>query len=412
MTPTGIASDVRDSHARAKRNVAVLSFMQAVLGAQLPVYIILGGLAGALLAEDKSLATLPVACQMIAGMLSAAPVSLMMGRFGRKPGFFFGAVCGIIGGALAAYAILSGSFALLCIAHAAGGIYQTTHNLFRFAATDTASDAFKPRAISYVMAAGLVSAILGPEIVIRFGDYFEPVPFAGAYAATVMLGLIGMLAIPMLDLPIPEKAQSGDNGRPMREIFRNPAVPVAMLCAMVSYAVMTFVMTSTPLAIVACGFTGTQAADVVRWHVLAMFAPSFFTGHLIVRFGHSRIIGAGLLLLAACAGIALSGIEIEKFYAALICLGLGWNFGFIGSTSLLTANHRPEERAKVQGLNDVLVMGLVAAGALSSGKIMAGAGWNTVNISALVPVALALAALCYLSYRNRQGNAAPHGSRS
>ncbi len=394
-------TQVIPSDTRAKRNVAVLSFMQAILGAQLPVYIILGGLAGALLAEDKSLATLPIACQMIAGMITAAPVSLLMGRFGRRPGFHLGAVCGMLGGVLATYAILNGSFVLFCIAHALAGVYQTTHNLFRFAATDTASDAYKPRAISYVMAAGLVSAILGPEIVIRFGDFFAPVPFAGAYAATVFVGIIGMLAIPLLDLPKPEKLKSGDSGRPMREIFRNPAVPVAMLCAMVSYAAMTFVMTSTPLAIIACGFGDADAADVVRWHVLAMFAPSFFTGALIVRFGHGKIIGAGLLMLATCSGIALSGIELEKFYAALIFLGLGWNFGFIGATSLLTANHRPEERAKVQGLNDVLVMGLVAVGALSSGKIMAIAGWNTVNLSVLVPIGLALASLAFLALRNR-----------
>jgi len=395
-------TDATAFHARAKHNVAILSFMQAVLGAQLPVYIILGGLAGALLAEDKSLATLPIACQMITGMITAAPVSLLMGRFGRKPGFYLGAVCGMIGGALATYAVLSGSFVLLCIAHAFAGTYQTTHNLFRFAATDTASDSFKPRAISYVMAAGLVSAIVGPEIVIRFGDYFAPIPFAGAYAATIIVGLIGTLAIPFLDLPKPEKRTKGDDGRPMLEIFRNPAVPVAMLCAMVSYAVMTFVMTSTPLAIVACGFGDAQAADVVRWHVLAMFAPSFFTGTLIAKFGHGKIIGIGLFLLAACTGIALSGIEIEKFYAALICLGLGWNFGFIGATSLLTANHRPEERAKVQGLNDFLVMGLVAIGALSSGKIMAIAGWETVNLSVLVPIVLAGAALIFLAFYERR----------
>ena len=394
-------NDAAMPHARAKRNVAVLSFMQAILGAQLPVYIILGGLAGQLLAEDKSLATLPIAFQMLAAMAAAGPMSLFMGRAGRKPGFFVGALCGAIGGVLATYAILSGSFLLLCVAHGFAGAYQTTHNLFRFAATDTASDAFKPRAISYVMAAGLVSAILGPEIVIRFGDLFAPVPFAGAYAMTVVVAAIGALAIPFLDLPKPKKRKKGDDGRPMREIFRNPAVPVAMLCAMVSYAVMTFVMTSTPLAIVACGFAGADAADVVRWHVLAMFAPSFFTGSLIVRLGHGWIIGIGLLLLGTCTAIALTGIELENFYAALICLGLGWNFGFIGSTSLLAANHRPEERAKVQGLNDVLVMGLVAAGALSSGKIMAIAGWDTVNISVLVPIALAMIALLFLSLRHR-----------
>lgn len=389
-------------HKRAKRNVAVLSFMQAILGAQLPVYIILGGLAGALLAEDKSLATLPIAFQMIVGMVVAAPMSLFMGRAGRKPGFYLGAACGAMGGVLATYAILSGNFILLCIAHGFAGAYQTTHNLFRFAATDTASDAFKPRAVSYVMAGGLVSAIIGPEIVIRFGDLFAPVPFAGAYAMTLVVVVIGALAIPLLDLPPPPERKKGNSGRPMIEIFRNPAVPVAILCAMVSYGVMTFVMTSTPLAIVACGFTGGQAADVVRWHVLAMFAPSFFTGSLIARFGHGWIIGIGLAMLATCTAISLSGIEIEKFYAALVCLGLGWNFGFIGSTSLLAASHRPEERAKVQGLNDVLVMGLVSVGALSSGKIMATAGWNTVNLSVLVPISVAFCSLVFLTLRNRR----------
>lgn len=399
---TASATEIEMPMGRAKRNVAVLSVLQALLGAQLPVFIILGGLAGALLAEDKSLATLPIAIQMIVGMLTAAPVSLLMARFGRKPGFFAGAACGAIGGGLAAYAIIDGSFLLLCVAHGFAGAYQTTHNLFRFAATDTASDDFKPRAISYVMAAGLVSAVIGPELVIRFGDWFAPVPFAGAYAATVVVTAIGSVFIPLLDLPRPVRKAKGDSGRPMREIFRNPAVPVAMLCGMVSYGIMTFVMTSTPLAVVGCGFSNAAAADIVRWHVIAMFGPSFFTGSLIQRFGHGPIIGIGLVCLAVCSLLALSGIEIEKFYAALIFLGIGWNFGFIGATSLLAANHRPDERGKVQGLNDVLVMGLVAMGALGSGKIMAEAGWATVNIAALVPVGVAALALLWLSLKTRQ----------
>ena len=288
----------------AVRNVGLLAFMQATLGAQLPVYIILGGLAGSLLAEDKSLATLPIACQMIAGMVMAAPASFLMGRFGRKPGFMAGSVCGIIAGGLGAWAILQGSFVLLCVAHAFAGLYQTTQNYFRFAATDAASDAFKPRAVSYVLAGGLISALIGPELVVRFGDLFAPVPFAGAYLVTIATSLIGMLAIPLLSLPKPPRRKSGESGRPMREIMRNPAVPVAMLCGMMSYGVMTFVMTSSPLAIVACGFGSDDAANVVRFHVLAMFAPSFFTGSLIGRFGHARIVGAGLALLAACAAIA------------------------------------------------------------------------------------------------------------
>ena len=395
-----LALDAPAPSGTAKRNVALLATMMALMGAMMPVYIVLGGLAGAMLAPDPRWATLPIAAQMVTAMLTAAPVSLAMGRFGRKPLFVLGGIAALGAGALGAYGIVQGSFTMLCGAHALGGFYQTVQNYFRFAATDRADDAFKPKAVSYVLAGGLVSALIGPELVIRFGDWFAPHAFAGAYAATLATTVLGMLAIPFLDLPRPEPG-AAKAGRPMREIMRDRAVPVAMACAMASYGTMTFVMTASPLAIVACSYGTGDAADVVRWHVIAMFGPSFFTGHLIAWWGHARVIGAGLAMLAGCAAVALAGIELANFYAALVLLGLGWNFGFIGATALLATRHRPEERARVQGLNDLAVMSVVAVASLSSGAITASAGWAAVNLSALVPVGLAALALAWLATRGR-----------
>lgn len=383
---------------RAKRNVMVLSTMSAILGAQMPICITLGGLAGAMLAPSASLATLPIACQMIAGMIFALPISLLMGRFGRKFGFFIGTVGGAVGGALAALALVTGDFWLLCAGHAGAGIYQTAQGYYRFAATDTAPDSFKPKAISYVLAGGLFAAIIGAEVLIRTQDMLAPVPFAGAYAALVVLNLLGALLIPLLNLPPPDQvAAKADKaaGRPWSEILRQPAVPVAMLCAMLVYGTMTLVMTASPLAVVGCGFLSDDAANVVKWHVLAMFGPSFFTGSLITRFGAPKIMAVGLLFLMLCAAIGLAGVELENFYGAMILLGLGWNFGFIGATSLLAANHRPEERAKVQGVNDFVVLATVATAALSSGSLYAAGGWGLVVSSMAVPIAIAAAALLW-----------------
>lgn len=391
MSGTSSAPSNGPTRKIAVRNVAVLSGLSAILGAQMPVFMILGGLAGAQLAPNMGLATLPIACQMIAAMVFALPVSLMMGRLGRKPGFAFGALAGAIGGGIAAWGLVTDSFFLLCLGHAGAGIYQTSQGYFRFAATDHSPEEFKPRAISLVLAGGLFAALIGAEIVVRAGDLLAPVPFAGAYAAVIAVNIIGALAIPFLHAPTPEVKDktSADTARSWREILSDPAVPVAMLCAMLVYGTMTFVMTATPLAVVGCGFHSSDAAGVVKWHVIAMFAPSFFTGSLIARFGSRAVIATGLVLLAGCAALALSGLELWQFYGALIALGLGWNFGFIGATSLLTAHHRADERAKVQGVNDFLVMGTVAIAALGSGGLYHWGGWNFVVGSMLVPVALA-----------------------
>lgn len=394
---------------RAKRNVAVLFFAQAILGAQLPVNIILGGLAGALLADNRALATLPISITVLTSMLTALPASHFMGRFGRKAGFLLGAAAGGFGAALSARALLIGNFELLLLGAAFTGIYQSTQGFLRFAAADTASPAFKPKAISWVLAGGLLSALIGPEIVRTMSGYFSPVPYAGAYATVVFVNLVGAAVLLFLDIPKPpRRAKGAPSGRPMLEILRQPRTVVAILCAMISYAMMTLVMTSTPLAMVGHGFTSNHAADVVRWHVLAMFAPSFFTGSVIARFGHVRVIAVGLVMLGICSAIALAGVEIHNFYLALVALGLGWNFGFIGGTSLLATTYTLDEQAKVQGLNDFLVLGLVTVASFGSGALLTLYGWETVQAAMAPALVVAGSALVWLTLAERRVTATVH----
>jgi MFS family permease len=397
-----VTADDRYDDARARRNVAVLFFCQAVLGAQLPINIILGGLAGATLADNRALATLPISVMVLMSMLTAVPASHFMGRFGRRAGFLVGAAAGAVGGALAMTALLTDRFGLLLVASAFTGIYQSTQGFFRFAAADTASPQFKPKAISWVLAGGLLSAVIGPEIVRVMADLFAPVPYAGAYSAVIALNAIGAASLVLLDIPRPEHLPgSAPGGRPLAEILRQPRTIVAILCAMVSYAMMTLVMTSTPLAMIGHGFTTDHAADVVRWHVIAMFGPSFFTGSLIARFGHVRIIALGLLMLGLCSVIALSGTALDHFYLALIALGLGWNFGFIGGTSLLATSHTSVEQAKVQGINDFLVLGLVTVASVSSGALLNLSGWASVQYAMAPALIIAATALIWLTRTER-----------
>jgi predicted MFS family arabinose efflux permease len=282
-------------------------------------------------------------------------------------------------------------------------VYQSTQGFFRFAAADTASPAFRPKAISWVLAGGLLSALIGPEIVRVMSDFFAPVPYAGAYASVIAVNMLGAAVLSLLDIPRPARHLAGmPAGRPLFIILRQPRTVVAILCAMISYAMMTLVMTSTPLAMVGHGFTSNHAADVVRWHVLAMFAPSFFTGTVIARFGHVRVIATGLVVLGACAVIALAGENIANFYLALIALGLGWNFGFIGGTSLLATTYTPEEQAKVQGVNDFLVLGLVTTASFGSGALLTLYGWRTVQLAMAPALLIAFAALAWLTISERK----------
>ncbi len=390
---------------RAKRNVIVLVLAQAFLGAQMPMIFTIGGLAGQSLASNACWATLPISMIVLGSMLSATPISGIMQKYGRRVGFLIGVTGGMLGAAIGSYGLYVASFPIFLLGSLFTGIYMSAQGFYRFAAADTASDAFRPKAISYVMAGGLVSAIIGPQIVKATSDAFV-VPFMGTYMAVIALNLFGALIFLGLDIPRPEKAAAdAPKGRSRMELLRTPRVAVAMICALVSYALMNLVMTSTPLAVVGCGYETNDAADVVMAHVLAMFVPSFFTGHMIARFGVEKIVGLGLLILTGAGAVALSGVELEQFFIALILLGVGWNFGFIGATSMLAGAHTVEERGRVQGLNDLIVFGGVTMASLASGGLMncsggtVQEGWNAVNMAMAPFIMLAGGALIWLTLR-------------
>ncbi len=416
MTDTTPSTD--PATRRATRNVTVLVLAQAILGAQMPMIFTIGGLAGQSLATNLCFATLPISLIVLGSMLSATPLSWVMQRFGRRAGFFLGAAGGALGGAICVAGLYLASFPVFLLGSLCTGLYMSAQGFYRFAAADTASDAFRPKAISYVMAGGLASAIIGPQLVkLSTGAIDHPsalvASFAGAYLLVIVLNVLGSLMFLFLDIPRPPvPSQDAPRGRTRLELLATPRIAVAVICAMVSYALMNLVMTSTPLAVVGCGFETGDAADVVTAHVLAMFAPSFFTGHLIARFGVERIMGAGLAILAAAGAVALSGVELEHFFIALILLGLGWNFGFIGATTMLAGAHAPHERGRMQGLNDLIVFGGVTVASLASGGLMncsggtPEAGWTAVNLAMAPFLALAGGALIWLALRPRDPQAA------
>ncbi|AZL57424.1 MFS transporter [Tabrizicola piscis] len=388
--------------ALAKRNIIVLVAAQAILGAQMPMIFTIAGLAGSTLAPNVCWATLPITMTVIGSMLTATPISALMQRHGRRAGFIVGALGGALGAAIGAYGLATGSFLLFCIGALLTGIYMSAQGFYRFAAADTASDAFRPKAISWVMAGGLLSAVVGPQLVKVTSDLMA-VTFLGSYLAVIGLNLVGMFLFFGLNIPKPRPPVAGAPiGRTRAELIRTPTIAVAMICATVSYALMNLVMTSSPLAVVGCGFNTGNAADVVTAHVLAMYAPSFVTGHIIARFGTERVIALGLTILAAAGAVAMAGVELENFFIALILLGIGWNFGFIGATTMLTSAQRPEERGRLQGLNDLVVFGGVTMASFSSGGLMncAGgsveAGWQMVNLAMLPFLILAGGALIWL----------------
>ncbi|CTQ34161.1 MFS transporter [Jannaschia rubra] len=402
-----IATDIPADDTRAKRNVIILVAAQALLGAQMPMNFIAGGLAGMMLAPTPLLATLPISLIVFGSMTTAPWISPLMQARGRRFGFMLGALAGATGAGLAVTGLLTGSFAIFLIGAYLTGIYMSAQGFYRFAATDTASDAYRPKAISYVMAGGLLSALIGPQLV-KVTAEATFIPFVATYGAVAALNLAGMWMFLLLDIPRPAKpAADAPTGRSWGELLRSPAIVVAILCGMVTYALMNLVMTSAPLAVVGCGFSTGNAADIVSAHVIAMYAPSFFTGHLIARFGSARIIAAGLVLLAASGLVGLGGVELSNFYGSLILLGLGWNFGFIGATSMLTRHHSPQERGSVQGLNDLLVFGMVFVASLSSGGLMGAAvdaahGWTAVNYAMVPFLTLAGGALIWFRVtRNR-----------
>jgi MFS family permease len=396
---------------RAWRNVAVLAAAQAILGSQMSMIFVIGGLAGQQLAPNPCLATLPISLIVFGSMTSATWLSNVMQRYGRRAGFIIGASGGLFGSLIAVTALFYSNFWLFLLGSYLTGIYMCAQGFYRFAAADTASDAFRPKAISYVLAGGLASAIIGPQLVKATVDSFV-VPFVGTYMAVIAINVFGMLLFLALDIPRPPvPSETAPAARSRRALMSEPRILVAIIVGMVSYALMNLVMTSTPLAVVGCGYEKGDAADVVSAHVLAMFIPSFFTGSLIARFGVEKIIALGLLILCGAGIVALNGVQLENFFVALILLGLGWNFGFIGATSMLASAHRPEERGVVQGLNDLIVFGGVTVASLASGGLMNCSGgspvdgWMAVNLAMVPFLALAGAALIWLVLRPKEENA-------
>ena len=390
---------------RARRNVAVLVAAQAILGAQMPMIFVVGGLAGQSLASNICFATLPISLIVLGSMLSATPISHLMQRYGRRTGFFIGAGAGAIGGAIGAYGLYTASFPIFLLGSLITGTYMSAQGFYRFAAADTASDAFRAKAISYVMAGGLLSAVIGPQLV-KATSQAMVIPFLGTYLAVIALNIAGAFLFLMLDIPKPPvPAVDAPHGRTRMELLKTPRIAVAVICATVSYALMNLVMTSTPLAVVGCGFDAGNAADVVTAHVVAMYIPSFFTGHLIARFGVEKIVATGLVILAGAGAVALNGVHLENFFVALILLGIGWNFGFIGATTMLAGAHAPHERGRMQGLNDLIVFGGVTFASLSSGGLMncsggtPQAGWASVNLAMAPFLMLAGGALIWLTLR-------------
>lgn len=390
------ANPPASDHAEARRNALVLSAASAIAGSVPPIAITLGGLAGLyLLGADKSLATLPVSGFNLGVAIGAIPAAMLMRAVGRRLGFMAGSIAGMAGGVVAAIAVIYGLFAGLVAGFMLVGFAAAFAQQYRFAAADSGDSAFRARAISWVMIGGIAAAIIGPQTVILTRDLLAPIPFAGAFFAMSVLAAISMAIVSFLSGPArvaPPKA-SGQGGRPLSEIARQPRFLVAVICGIGSYGLMSLVMTAAPLAMVACGLGEDNAALGIQWHVLAMFGPSFFTGTLIARYGVDVIVSIGMALLVACGLVALAGIDLANFWIALILLGVGWNFGFIGATTMLTETYRPEERGKVQGLNDFLIFGSVAVASFSSGSLFTAAGWNVVNYVIFPVVAICVAAL-------------------
>ena len=389
-----------------KRNVAILAACQAVFLTVNLTVIALAGLVGYSLAENKALATLPVSTFIIGVALSTIPASQWMRIVGRQRGFMTGATVGIFGAVVCSYAVFTVNFWLYCV----GTLFLGTQNAFgqqyRYAAAESSSPEFRAKAISWVLAAGIVGGVLGPESTKITKDLFAPYSFLGTYLAVIVLCSIVILLLTQLRIPNLTAEERQEKGRPLSEIVRQPVFMVAVVGAMVGYAVMNLVMTAGPLAMVACDISYSDTIFVVEWHVVGMFAPSFFTGHLISRYGVLNIMLTGAVLLFVSVAAAVTGITIYNFWLALFFLGVGWNFLFIGGTTLLTECYSPAERAKTQGLNDFMVFGSVACASLSSGGLLHVLGWNAVNVGALPFLAIAAAATLWLIFKRRRATEA------
>jgi len=360
-------------------NVFMLSSAQGLYLVSGVTYIMFAGLVGQMLADNKLLATLPIAIMTIGTALSTVPMSMLMRRIGRRFGFLIGASAGVISGSLGAYAITQSSFELFCLAALIMGIYQACTQYYRFAAIESAPVNYVSRAVSFVLLGGVISALFGPTLAVYSRDLLAPVPFAGGFAMAALISVVAMIPLSLVRIPRPMEDGNHEGARPLGVIIRQPAFIAAVMNAATSYGLMVLVMTATPLAMTACGFEMHDTGSVIQWHVLAMFVPSFFTGTLIHRFGVLTILFSGMALFIVSAVFATSGIEMLNFGGALILLGIAWNFLFVGGTTLLTEAYQPSEKAKTQGLNEFIVFAAAATGSFSSGGLFNLSGWDAVN---------------------------------
>jgi MFS family permease len=388
-----------------RRNVGLLAACQALLLTNNATLIAINGLAGLALAPRAALATLPVTCWVAGGALATMPASLHMKRVGRQRGLTSGTLWGIAGALICAAAVWQQSFWLLCFGALVFGVYNAYGQYYRFAAVDVASADFKGTAISLVLAGGLVGGILGPTTSRYTVDLLEP-RFTGAYLALIVFALATMLLLRFMRIPTPDAKTQAAPGRPLREIAAQPKFIIAVLAGAIGYGVMNFLMTSTPIAMGVCGHPYSDAAFVISSHVIAMFAPSFVTGGLIKSLGVLPVMFTGALLNFAAIGIALAGISVAQFWWSLVLLGVGWNFLYIGGTTLLTQTYRPEEMAKAQGANDQAIFVMMVISSFTSGLTVTSAGWERVNLFALPMVAVVAAAILWVGFQQRGRKAA------
>ncbi len=383
-----------------RRNVGLLAACQALLFSNNATLIAINGLAGLALAPRAALATLPVTCWVVGGAIATMPASFHMKRVGRQRGLSSGTLWGIVGALICAGAVWLQSFWLLCFGTLVFGVYNAYGQYYRFAAADVARADFKSTAISLVLAGGLVGGILGPSTSRYTVDLLAP-RFTGAYLALIGFALATLLLLRFIRIPTPDAKTRVARGRPLREIASQPKFIVAVLSGAIGYGVMNFLMTSTPIAMGVCGHPYSDAAFVISSHVIAMFAPSFVTGGLIKRLGVLPVMFAGALLNLAAIGIALTGVAVAQFWWSLVLLGAGWNFLYIGGTTLLTQTYRPEEMAKAQGANDQAIFIMMAISSFTSGLTVTAAGWEQVNLFALPMVAVVAAVIVWFAMHER-----------
>jgi predicted MFS family arabinose efflux permease len=394
--------DVAADDHLARRNALVLAVTQALAGGNSTVLVATAGIVGTMLAPDKSLATLPISIYVLGMWMGTLPLGALARRLGRRNALQIGTVCGVLTGLICCVAVLQGSFLLFNVGAVFSGLYASAHQSYRFAAADTASEAFRPKAISWVLFGGVVAAVVGPQLVIATQDLWPPYLFAATYVGQSALALISAGVLMFTNIPKPPPRSAAGDGRPLGEIAKQPRFVVAVACGVAAYSTMNLLMTSAPLAMVMCNYSVTDATLGLQWHVLGMYAPSFATGALISRFGLERITGAGLALIIVAAVIGIAGISLWHFWVALALLGVGWNFAFIGATTMVTHCHRPNERNKVQAFNDFLVFGSMAIGSFSSGALLVSFGWSMVNEVAFPVVLAATALLVWGALRGRR----------